>query len=267
MATKKTNAEDLFQFITTQTAVLDWFNHLANNKADGTKAEDLIANDNNKYEVDDSSTPWNKVGDLLTNYNKSKESNNSSNVNNQGNAGQVIKLRSDTTYQDSFFKKNGTYTSFSGADAVVTLNFKNGKPIIVGECQTLTYSIYRPTVPVYALGTSKPKGYTKGPRTVAGTLIFTVFDRHVLLSALKNAYGNKDSNCLNSILLADQIPPFDIQITFLNEYGQSSLLAVHEVRITSEGQTMSIEDMLTENTMQYLATDITLMTPDVYESN
>ena len=52
----------------------------------------------------------------------------------------------------------------------------------------------------------------------------------------------------------------------MNEYGQSSLLIVHGVHLTSEGQVMSIEDMITENTMQYLASDITLMRPNVFEN-
>jgi hypothetical protein len=57
----------------------------------------------------------------------------------------------------------------------------------------------------------------------------------------------------------DEMPPFDINITFLNEYGNSATLNLYGVHILTEGQTMSIEDMITENTMQYLAMDIDLM--------
>lgn len=158
------------------------------------------------------------------------------------------------------------YTSFSGTDAKVSLSFKFGQPVAIGEAQTVTYSIYRPMVPVYNLGSPKPAGFVRGPRTIAGSIIFTVFDRNVLIAAMHKAYSQYDVKCLNKSMLTDELPPFDIQITFLNEYGQSALLAIHDVHITSEGQVSSIEDMITENTVQYIASDITVMQPDVYEN-
>lgn len=158
---------------------------------------------------------------------------------------------------------NEVYTSFSGADSKVSIAFKGGTPIAIGEAQTVTYSMFRPMTPVYNLGSPKPGGFVRGPRTIAGSIIFTVFDRHVLISALHNAYSQYDPDCLDGPILSDELPPFDLQITFLNEYGQSAFLAIHDIRITSEGQVMSIEDMITENTMQYVASDITVMTPDI----
>ena len=161
--------------------------------------------------------------------------------------------------------RNG-YTSFSGADTTVSVLFKYGKPIVIGEAQTMTYSTYTVTSPVYNLGMNKPSGFVKGPRTIAGTIIFTVFDRHALISAFHYAYDNHlDAKCLDKDYLSDELPPFDLQVTFMNEYGQSSGLTVHDVRITTEGQVMSIEDMITENTMQYVASDITLMQPNFVE--
>lgn len=161
--------------------------------------------------------------------------------------------------------RNG-YTSFSGADATVSILFKYGHPVVIGETQTISYSVYTTTTPVYNLGTRKASGYVRGPRTIAGTIIFTVFDRHALIGAFHSAYDNYlDVDCLDREFLSDELPPFDLQVTFLNEYGQSAGLTIHDVRIVSEGQTMSIEDMITENTMQYVATDITLMQPDFVE--
>ena len=155
------------------------------------------------------------------------------------------------------------YTSFSGADTTVAILFKNGTPTILGECQTVSYSIFTPMQPVYNLGTNKASGFVKGPRTVAGSIIFTVFDRHAIISAFHSSYSNYQATpCLNKEYLSDELPPFDLQVTFMNEYGQSAALTIHDVRITSEGQVQSIEDMITENTMQYIATDITLMQPD-----
>lgn len=161
-------------------------------------------------------------------------------------------------------------TSFSGADAVATITPVGGKPRVFGEIQTLTYSIYRPTTPVYALGRINPKGFVRGQRTIAGSVIFTVFDRHVLKSVMES-YSSKNTDNkyykftsdelkeMSSNMKTDEMPPFDINITFMNEYGNSATLNLYGVHILTEGQTMSIEDMITENTMQYVAMDIDLM--------
>jgi hypothetical protein len=175
-------------------------------------------------------------------------------------------------------------TSYSGADAVATITPVGGKPIVIGEIQTLSYSVYRPTTPVYTLGRINPKGVVRGQRTIAGSIIFTVFDRHVLKKVIdsynfKSPYDNGDgtfsqpyddsyniykfdNNELDEMkrnMKTDEMPPFDINITFMNEYGNSSTLNLYGVHILTEGQTMSIEDMITENTMQYVAMDIDLM--------
>lgn len=152
-----------------------------------------------------------------------------------------------------------TYTSFAGADIVASFTPKGGTPIAFGSLQTISYSIYRPMTQVYTMGRTNPSGFVRGQRTIAGSLIFTVFDRHALYNALKYGYKVQDERCLS--LKGDEFPPFDIHIDFLNEYGQSSHMALYDVRLISEGQTMSIEDRMTENTMQYIANDIDLMTP------
>lgn len=168
---------------------------------------------------------------------------------------------------NSHNRAGGVETSFSGADTKVSISFKGGKPVVVGEAQTVTYSLYRQVSPVFNLGSAQPDGFVKGPRTIAGSIIFTVFDRNILLSTFHKAYSdyNDGQECLEMEFLTDQLPPFDIHLTFLNEYGQSAFLSIHGVRITTEGQVSSIEDMLTENTVQYMASDITQMRPDLAE--
>ena len=168
--------------------------------------------------------------------------------------------------ESSVFQNGNTYTSFSGADTVVSILFKGGLPVILGECQTFTYSIFRPIVPVYLLGRASPAGFTKGPRTIAGSLIFTVFDRHALINALHQAFKGSAAECLDKDFLIDNLPPFDFHVTFLNEYGQSAQLIIYDVKLNSEGQVLSIEDMITEQTFQYVASNVKVMTPDIYEN-
>lgn len=170
-------------------------------------------------------------------------------------------------------KYTGTNTSFSGADIVATITPLGGKPRVFAEIQTISYSIYRPTTPVYTLGRINPVGVVRGQRTIAGSLIFTVFDRHVLKDVINSynfassdtstdntyKFSSTEINEMKKRMKTDEMPPFDINITFLNEYGSSATLNLYGVHILTEGQTMSIEDMMTENTMQYIAMDIDLM--------
>lgn len=154
-----------------------------------------------------------------------------------------------------------TYTSFSGADIVAVITPPGGKSIVLGELQTISYSVFRPTAPVFALGQIAAKGVVRGARTVAGSLIFTVFDRHVLYEAMQEFNTNHGLGINKS----DELPGFDITINFLNESGQSSQLVIYGVHLMSEGQTMSIEDMITENTMEFMALDIDTMKPDAFD--
>jgi hypothetical protein len=85
-------------------------------------------------------------------------------------------------------------TSFSGADIIATVTPYGGRPIVFAEIQTLSYSIYRPTQPVYALGRINPSGAVRGQRTIAGSLIFIVFDRHVLKTVMQSFDFIKDNS-------------------------------------------------------------------------
>ena len=59
--------------------------------------------------------------------------------------------------------------------------------------------------------------------------------------------------------ISDEIPAFDITLTFANEYGFDSRMALYGVRLMNEGQTMSTNDIFIENTYQFVANDIELM--------
>jgi hypothetical protein len=100
--------------------------------------------------------------------------------------------------------------------------------------------------------------YTNGEITIAGTLVFTVFDKHVLYDALLAANPNCTGQ-YRQVPLVHQLPPFNITVSFTNEYGFQSVMAITGVQIVDEGQTMSIDDMITENVMSYVAQDVVPM--------
>lgn len=125
------------------------------------------------------------------------------------------------------------------------------------ELQTISISIYREKIPVRALGSTYPRGYTRGGRTIAGSMIFTVFDEHVFSKLWKAAYpGDQEFSAGLTTNMSDQLPPIDVQIFCANEAGNASTQTIYGVEFIQEGQTMSIEDMFTENVFQYVARDM-----------
>ena len=155
--------------------------------------------------------------------------------------------------------------SFSGADAVATMIIPRfgedgvltgeGEVINVGELQTISYSIHRENAPIRTIGHVNPKGFIKGGRTIAGSLIFTVFNEYVFyrISQYKDLLARKNGFFAP---LADMLPPFDIVISFYNEYGQASKMKIFGITIVDEGQTLSIDDLITEQTYTYMARGI-----------
>lgn len=126
---------------------------------------------------------------------------------------------------------------------------------VLAELQTLSLSSHREKYPVRALSTAYPKAFCRGPRTIAGSMIFTVFDTNVLDEFLETHPSDYDAHNPTTSAIIDQIPPFDITISFANELGQVSRMGIYGVEFVNEGQTMSIEDLLLENVVQYVARD------------
>lgn len=150
-------------------------------------------------------------------------------------------------------------SSFSGTDCIAMAQI-NDQLIMLGNVETFSYSIFREKMPVRVLGRSHPKGYTAGGRTISGSFVFVVFDRSPLydiMSAFKNIPNPTDRY---TSPVPDQLPPIDIILWFGNEYREhQSLIRLFAVEFIQEGQVHSINDIYSENTMQYVARDIDLM--------
>jgi len=154
--------------------------------------------------------------------------------------------------RDRFIASNSSY---SGSDCTVVLQF-NDVLVVLGNLQTITYSIFREKEPVRVLGRSHPKGYTAGGRTLAGSMVFTVFDQNPLTDILNQLNYVRNPSDRYTSPLGDQLPPLDMILIFHNEYGHSSIIRLYGVEFFEEGQTHSINDLFTENIMQYKARDI-----------
>lgn len=156
--------------------------------------------------------------------------------------------------------------SFSGADTIATMIIppimgpngtitSAGDVIDIGELQTISYSIHRENSPVRTLGHSNVRGFIKGGRTIAGSLIFTVFNEYAFYKIKQYRDYLARSNGFFAPL-ADMLPPFDVVLTFFNEYGNASKMKIYGITIVDEGQTMSIDDLITEQTYTFMARGI-----------
>jgi len=125
---------------------------------------------------------------------------------------------------------------------------------VLTELQTLSISSFRSKEAVRALGHVYPKGFIRNSRSIAGTMIFTVFYKHVLEELLYANLSDFDGAAYTTAIL-DQIPPIDITIAFANEYGNLSRMALYGVEFMNESKTLSIDDIFTETTVSFVARD------------
>ncbi len=182
--------------------------------------------------------------------------------------------------RSKFDRQRDAYSA-TDIQAVILGTDKTTKQTVVqriGDIQTLSYSIHREKTPVRTIGRTSPPAYTAGPRTIAGTLIFATFNTR----ALQEVYSNQQTSSVRGIgdnvltkgningkeellsdarLLrpADTIPQFDILLYFASESGNDSVMSIMRVDIMDEGQTFSIQDIFTEHTMQFVASEVSLM--------
>lgn len=168
----------------------------------------------------------------------------------------------------TYFNIDG-YNSYSGCDAIVTAQLANidedssisKNCYILGSLQTLSTSTHQDKVPVRNIGNINAVEYTMGQRTIAGSMVFAVFDRHFadeIFNDLKE-YTN------DTVILADEIPALNLTITLANEYGSRSRMALYGVKFVDEGQVLSINDLYTENTFQFVAVGMDPLTAEKTE--
>lgn len=136
---------------------------------------------------------------------------------------------------------------------------------VLAEIQTISLSIFRVKLPVRALGHTYVKGYSRGTVSIAGSMIFTMFNKNVWTEVLEtfnssvdHSYRDEDPYNFTTVI-PHQLPPMDITVSFANEYGNVSYLAIYGVEILNEGLTLSVNDLFPENTYTYTARDVSLV--------
>lgn len=144
------------------------------------------------------------------------------------------------------------YRSFSGTDTLAFIMLPGCSPVVLGSLTTISYSVFRNKKPVINIGRTNINGVTRGSRIFAGTMIFTLINQYWFREIQDGvSYLSGIDN-----LKVDEIPLFDIMIVSANEYGSAVSMFIYGIDFTDEAQTISVEDLFTENTFSFVARDI-----------
>lgn len=120
-----------------------------------------------------------------------------------------------------------------------------------GQIQTLSITSRRSVEPVRRLGETSPAAYTKGPRTFAGSMVFILLKEDPLLDLYRVSLDDRYDG--EPYYVQDRMPPFNILITGVNEYGHVVEAALFGVTLIADGITLSIDDLYTEIQYTYVA--------------
>ena len=183
--------------------------------------------------------------------------------------------------------------SYSGADAKVyaMINRKPETLHLLESIHTLSVSVHESKGQARALGYRGIKGLSRGQRTIAGTLIFTVIEDHPLKelmvqSSLYRRTGwsvDRDMNGTGSMfdefssthMLSTLLEPFDLMVQYVSEVSQTQLgvdkvegggigpvldyegagMLISNIDIVDMGIVTSVNDIVSEITMSFIAQD------------
>ena len=119
------------------------------------------------------------------------------------------------------------------------------------EIQTLSISTRRSVNPVRRLGETDPAYYVRGPRSTAGSMVFAELNGDVFLDLFRRTHYDPVGN--EPYFAADRIPPFNILISGMNEYGHVVEGALFGVTLVAQGKVLSVDDLYTESQTTYVA--------------
>lgn len=180
------------------------------------------------------------------------------------------------------------YSSFSGCDIRIIV-----AGVALGAAQAMSYAVQREKAPIYVMGRVSPRAFSRGKRGIAGTLVTLMLDKHFMrqdpflnmkfiadndefIPTATNQDDNFGANNFNlgqaggglsttdysssfsvkSAWYVDQLPPFNAAIVAANEYGMASSMRIYGIEILNEGSGFSVDDMVIENQMTYVALEV-----------
>lgn len=171
------------------------------------------------------------------------------------------------------------HTAVNGSDIQVILRFPdllvNGEPGVLhlASVITVSYSVYREKAPVYNIGQPLLSGFGIGKKYVAGSLITVSFDTDEIsdfINRYLESQENKDFDRTDALLdggtykkihtmMRDDLSSFDMVFIMEDEMsgvGNAKEIILYDAQFINNGQVMSINDLITENTLSFIARDI-----------
>jgi len=156
-------------------------------------------------------------------------------------------------------RTSAMYHTFSGIDITAVASLNTHVSDMEG-LTTLSWSLHRGNSSIRPLGKTSGGARGKGSRTIAGTMVFAITDHHPLHDIIPDDFPVKnpmglinDPKLWRPMMLADQIPPFDLMIILTNEYGYASIVGLYGIEIQDEGVVLGIDNLITEMTLNYTA--------------
>lgn len=163
--------------------------------------------------------------------------------------------------------------SYTAVDIEALAVFGNIKVDVKGMT-ALSWSLHRDKNSDRRSHEGKPTKHTRGATTIAGTMIFALFDENPMrvISPIQFFHGSTgimNDSGLSSLdeTLSVELPRFDLALTFMNEYGANSTMIIWGVDITDEGGVVSTRQNENEVTFQYKAMGIQPIAPSAVDAN
>lgn len=160
-------------------------------------------------------------------------------------------------------------------------------PVHLSSLATISVSIHDAKAPVRRLGHVGVSGFTKAIRTIAGTMVFLIIEDHPLRSLIAkdpsnidlNYYyysldqekgrgsliGKTDTSFFGTSKLSSLISKFNLMLKYQtevykekeNNFGGASMI-IKGIEITGESIVTSVNDMVTEVVIQFVAEDVVM---------
>lgn len=160
-------------------------------------------------------------------------------------------------------------------------------PVHLSSLATISVSIHDAKAPVRRLGHVGVSGFTKSIRTIAGTMVFLIIEDHPLRSLIAKDPSNIDLNYYYYSLdqekgrgsltekintsffgtskLSSLISKFNLMLRYQtevynekeNNFGGASMI-IKGIEITGESIVTSVNDMVTEVVIQFVAEDVAM---------
>lgn len=154
--------------------------------------------------------------------------------------------------------------AFSATDIYASVVLPDGSVRMIGNLAAISISTHRDTFPVSSMPYINPRGFTQGHRTIAGTMMFHTIDRNAFgysaVNEPRRKYTVRGGSQFGPAQV-DELPLFDVHITYVNEQGMASLESLFGVRTLDFGKTLSLENLQPIESYSYMALDYSPMNP------